>query len=216
MAMKAGYGKVMWLEPIYDRGGIAGYMQKLSDVLIGDKKREDDRYKKAAAELVGAAKKGFAQNQIPMEAPPHFRRLRASQGLLPPVKKDPEITGELVQKMLEVVEAQLERDGLLAEHEYKKVKKSPELTPKRIAALEGEAKERHVPEFVMEEVKGKVVPLTTDLMGVMNDTTKQEWWNIQWVTRRAFEKAKPPIPEDVARAEIKKLKESFYRGRDGT
>jgi hypothetical protein len=38
---------------------------------------------KLARELVGADNK----SQIPWDAPPHFRRLRATRGLLPPVHK---------------------------------------------------------------------------------------------------------------------------------
>lgn len=114
MAMAAGYGKVMWMEPVHDRTGLAGYLQKLSDCLIGDEARDMSRYN-AAKEMVGGSKKGIAINQIPdQEAPPHFRRLRPSRGLLPPVKKNQEITGEMIQDMLEVVEARLEAEGKLA------------------------------------------------------------------------------------------------------
>jgi hypothetical protein len=47
---------------------------------------------KTAKELIGAAGK----NQIPINAPRHFRRLRASRGLLPPVHRNPDITGMMV------------------------------------------------------------------------------------------------------------------------
>ncbi len=112
-AMAAGYGKVIWLEPIYDRAGLAGYLQKLSDLLIGDTTRA--KKEELVKELVGSAKKGPIRTQTPdQDAPPHFRRLRPSRGLLPPVKKNPEYTGEMVQKVLEVVEAQLQAEGTLA------------------------------------------------------------------------------------------------------
>jgi hypothetical protein len=58
---------------------------------------------KLARELTGAAVK----DQVPVNAPSHFRRLRASQGLLPPPYKNPEITGALHLEPLEAVEAKL-------------------------------------------------------------------------------------------------------------
>lgn len=112
-ATAAGYGKVIWLEPIYDRAGIAGYFQKLSDLLIGDESRRTkvDFVK----EITGNAVKGEVRTQTPdHDAPKNFRRLRPSHGLLPPVLKNGDWTGEMVQKALEAVEAQLEAEGTLA------------------------------------------------------------------------------------------------------
>jgi hypothetical protein len=68
-AMRAGFGRVMWAEVIApsSRESMAGYLCKLS------------------TELVGAAnKKG---DQSPVQAPRHFRRFRASRGLLPATPK---------------------------------------------------------------------------------------------------------------------------------
>jgi hypothetical protein len=74
-AEASGFGYICWAEPLRgDDESLAGYMTKLS------------------RELTGAGPK----NQVPTQAPPHFRRLRASQGLLqPPHKSD--YTGRLVQ-----------------------------------------------------------------------------------------------------------------------
>lgn len=74
MCLDIGFGNRTHAECL--RGGshasMAGYLTKL------------------ARELVGAGVK----NQIPWDAPPHFRRLRASRGLLPPVYKS-DMTGWL-------------------------------------------------------------------------------------------------------------------------
>lgn len=59
--------------PMYDAGGLAGYLTKLCQ------------------ELTGAGPK----NQIPIDAPPHFRRLRSSWHTLPPVIRGP-LTGHMV------------------------------------------------------------------------------------------------------------------------
>lgn len=48
--------------------------------------------RKKASELVGGGKKSY---QIPINAPPRFRRLRASCKLLPPIHHNPDWTGEL-------------------------------------------------------------------------------------------------------------------------
>jgi hypothetical protein len=52
-----------------------------------------------AAELTGAA----AKDQLPLNAPPHFRRLRSSQKLLPPRLKNDTVTGRLHQRDCEYV-----------------------------------------------------------------------------------------------------------------
>lgn len=66
-ACACGFGPRTWAEALRTgtSAGMAGYLTKLS------------------RELVGADQKG----QIPFDAPPHFRRLRASRGILPPVHK---------------------------------------------------------------------------------------------------------------------------------
>jgi hypothetical protein len=71
-AMATGFGKVFWLEPVRSAEAISGYFVK----------------------LCGEVAK---MSQAPMKAPSKFRRMRSSKGLLPPVRKDPEYTGELVR-----------------------------------------------------------------------------------------------------------------------
>lgn len=72
-AVACGFGKVAWVERL-DRqtGRLAGYITKLAN------------------ELTGSA----AKNQTPDDAPLHFRRIRASRGLLPPAPES-DLTGEL-------------------------------------------------------------------------------------------------------------------------
>lgn len=60
-----GFGWFYGIKPMYSAAGLAGYLTKL------------------ARELTGAGVK----NQIPIDAPPHFRRLRASRDTLPPVMR---------------------------------------------------------------------------------------------------------------------------------
>lgn len=74
-AVAVGFGKRTWCEVIASgTTRIAGYFAKLS------------------RELTGSGK----DYQIPVDAPPHFRRLRASHHTLPPVHKG-DMTGRLVQ-----------------------------------------------------------------------------------------------------------------------
>jgi hypothetical protein len=61
MAVRAGYGRVGWIEDVKHVGAIARYQVKL------------------AAELISVAK-----DQTPVAAPPGWRRYGASRGLLPP------------------------------------------------------------------------------------------------------------------------------------
>lgn len=72
-AVESGFGFRTWVEVMRSQDAMAGYLVKL------------------ASELTGATVKG----QVPVEAPRHFRRLRASRGLLPPPHKDPDLTGIL-------------------------------------------------------------------------------------------------------------------------
>jgi len=77
-AEAAGFGYICWAETMrHNSDSLAGYLTKLS------------------RELTGAGVK----NQIPTQAPPHFRRLRASRGLLPPVHHG-DWTGHLVKAPL--------------------------------------------------------------------------------------------------------------------
>lgn len=72
-AVQCGFGKIGWCKPLRDAGLMAGYLCKL------------------AREMTGSGK----AYQIPVNAPRHFRRLRASSHLLPPPRKNPDITGAL-------------------------------------------------------------------------------------------------------------------------
>lgn len=73
MAEDCGFGFVKWCEPLIDQARMAGYITKLG------------------LELTGSHHK----NQTPVNAPKHFRRIRASRGLLPKRAKDDTITGQL-------------------------------------------------------------------------------------------------------------------------
>jgi len=87
LAVRAGFGPVIWMEPMRGREALAGYVTKLS------------------RELVGAGVK----NQVPVNAPSHFRRLRASRGLLPPPHKNDKVTGELLKVPVELLKVPVER-----------------------------------------------------------------------------------------------------------
>lgn len=67
MAVECGWGPSLYMQAVGSGDGdaMAGYLVKL------------------ATELTGAGEKC----QIPIDAPPHFRRLRASPGLLPPLNR---------------------------------------------------------------------------------------------------------------------------------
>jgi hypothetical protein len=73
-AVSSGFGKIGTLQVLNSKIAMAGYLVKL------------------AKELVGGGPKDY---QIPINAPAHFRRLRASVRLLPPPIKNPDITGTL-------------------------------------------------------------------------------------------------------------------------
>lgn len=77
-AVACGFGFRTWLEPFYEPKDLAKYIAKLSQ------------------EVTGSGTK----NQVPEDAPPHFRRIRASAKTLPPVAKS-EYTGRLVRAPLE-------------------------------------------------------------------------------------------------------------------
>lgn len=77
-AVDCGFGQRTWIEAIEGTDGMAGYLTKLS------------------RELTGAQGK----DQIPEDAPAHFRRIRASVRTLPPVRRS-ELTGRMVFCTLE-------------------------------------------------------------------------------------------------------------------
>jgi len=72
--LECGFGKEAFAKAVYSKAGMVGYLTKLCN------------------ELTGADVK----DQVPVTAPPGFRRLRASQGLLPPREKSKEFTGRIV------------------------------------------------------------------------------------------------------------------------
>jgi ribosomal protein S8 len=74
-----GFGKQFRLTAMRSREDTARYLVKLAN------------------ELTGAAVK----DQVPVNAPPHFRRLRASVHLLPPRRSSDEFTGQIVRMPLE-------------------------------------------------------------------------------------------------------------------
>lgn len=79
--VQCGFGRVVWAEVWKNNPErMAGYFLKL------------------AAELTGATRKSNGkENQSPIDAPPHFRRIRASRGLLPSMNKPSgDFTGALV------------------------------------------------------------------------------------------------------------------------
>jgi len=73
-AVASSFGENGTIEALRDKVAFAGYLNKL------------------AAELTGNPSKAY---QIPVNAPPNFRRIRASWRLLPPVIKNKDYTGEL-------------------------------------------------------------------------------------------------------------------------
>ncbi|MGH7209789.1 MAG: hypothetical protein ACREIL_10450 [Nitrospiraceae bacterium] len=75
-AASCGFGWNVYLQEVYGQDSMAGYMTKLS------------------RELVGAQHK----DQVPENAPRHFRRIRASRGLLPPPHENPDVTGCLFMR----------------------------------------------------------------------------------------------------------------------
>lgn len=75
-AVECGFGKNGWCEALADHRAMSGYMAQLAN------------------ELTGQANKAY---QVPINAPPRFRRLRATQGLLPPVRENEDYTGRMVQ-----------------------------------------------------------------------------------------------------------------------
>ncbi len=73
--VETGWGPISWLSPKDNVEQMAAYLTKL------------------ARELTGAGVK----DQVPMNAPRHFRRIRASRNTLPKRHKDPTLTGKLVE-----------------------------------------------------------------------------------------------------------------------
>lgn len=80
-ATDCGFGPKGFIEPIWGQEGFVLYLEKL--------KRE----------LTMSASK----SQSPLEAPRHFRRMRASVGLIPPPHKDESLTGHLLDRAGEIL-----------------------------------------------------------------------------------------------------------------
>ncbi len=89
MAVEVGFGYVINVETVRDNVQMAGYITKLSRQLSALPK-----------EMTGASVK----DQTPMMAPKHFRRIRASRGLLPPtLSHGGEWTGRIIMKSIDEV-----------------------------------------------------------------------------------------------------------------
>lgn len=73
LATASGFGKQCWAEPIRGAQAMAGYLTKLGMELT----------------------QSSVKDQTPVNAPPHFRRIRASRNTLPPREKNDTITGQL-------------------------------------------------------------------------------------------------------------------------
>jgi len=71
----SGFGRIMYMDPVRTPAAAARYIAKLSIEL-------------ARADV---------KDQTPVDAPPHFRRLRASRGVLPPPKKTGAYLGRLLK-----------------------------------------------------------------------------------------------------------------------
>jgi len=76
-AVECGFGFRTWVEPVRSKEAIAGYFVKLCSEIVGTQK-----------------------DQTPIEAPKHFRRLRASKGLLPKAYHNQNLVGKLIQKSI--------------------------------------------------------------------------------------------------------------------
>lgn len=112
-ALSAGFGLRVWCEVVQSSEGMAAYLAK-------------------AAHDLGASrwKRG---DQTPIGAPPHFRRLRASRGLLPPRPKASGLwTGAVARERI---------DGPLAWDEYAALKAAAD------AARDWAARIRREPEY---------------------------------------------------------------------
>ena len=89
MAVEVGFGKRIWVEPMRNGEEMAGYITKLGGKLSA-----------LPEEMTGA----MAKDQTPVDAPRHFRRIRASRGLLPAKFSHEGVwTGRMIQKSVEEI-----------------------------------------------------------------------------------------------------------------
>jgi len=93
MAIKSGFGLRIWLEPVRSEDAIAGYFVKLTSEI---------------AKL----------SQVPVSAPSHFRRLRASRGVLPARFKNPDMTGAMSFKSIDEFRSDIESAGALSGEQH--------------------------------------------------------------------------------------------------
>jgi hypothetical protein len=94
LAAHHGFGRMGWVE-LVDRGrpdAMAGYLVKL------------------ARELTGSSNEATKGYQSPLNAPRHFRRIRASRGVLPPIPTG-ELTGMLQTIPLDLEQPDVHRPG---------------------------------------------------------------------------------------------------------
>lgn len=88
-AVRCGLGYIGSVQAARNRDAVAGYITKVSGI---------------SCELLDATEK----QQLPLAAPRHFRRVRASRGFLVPKIKDETVTGKLVQMPAHEVQREFE------------------------------------------------------------------------------------------------------------
>lgn len=89
MAKPCGFGWKVYVDAVRSREGMSDYLVKQCE------------------ELTGAGQK----DQRPLAAPPHFRRIRASRGLLPPIRHNPELTGQMLFRPIPFQEGEIENEN---------------------------------------------------------------------------------------------------------
>lgn len=82
LAVNAGWGTVSTAEQVRSRDALAGYLVKLAG-----------HFDNAVAEVAKLT-------QVPLNAPPRFRRLRAGKGFLPPKHKSDKVTGTMTVRVV--------------------------------------------------------------------------------------------------------------------
>ncbi len=102
LTTQCGFGYRVTLEHVAAAEAVASYVTKM------------DKGAVMVPHVLGA--EVVKTSQLPTMAPKRFRRIRSSKGFLPPIKKDPDISGKLVQTPLPEVmrAAQAEAEAQLA------------------------------------------------------------------------------------------------------
>jgi hypothetical protein len=85
-AMKSGFGFKCELSAVNDHAAMSGYLVKASNIS-------------------GELSQSNSKDQLPIDAPKGFRRIRASRRFLVPKIKNEEVTGKLIQRPVEYVES---------------------------------------------------------------------------------------------------------------